>query len=111
VFVEGLDVSFYPSLDDLTQHLEAQDVRAGVGEAFDGLGHVVHLAAASDASPVTAEVGALASDRLRGRLVAYIDAIGPELIGIGEADLPTIDVASLVRTLSAYQRSERSSSW
>jgi hypothetical protein len=111
VFVEGLDVSFYPSLDDLTGFLEAQDVRAGVGEAFDAEGRMVNLAAASNSSPVTAVIGEPASSLLRARLLAYVEAIGVESIGVSEVDLATLDLASLVRSLWRFQRGGRSPSW
>lgn len=57
VLVEGLDVSLWPSLEALTNTVEAQDVRDGVYEAFDADGRVVRLAATTDSSRVTAELG------------------------------------------------------
>lgn len=103
VLVEGLDVSLHPSLDALTSHVEAQDVRDGVDKAFDAEGRVVRLAAESDLSTVTAEPGESAGDRLRAILIDYLDAIGTERIGISRTDLAAVDLASLLRTLSALQ--------
>jgi hypothetical protein len=82
VLVEGLDVSTHPSLDALTGHVEAQDVRDGVYVAFDGEGREVKLAADSDMSGVTAEPGDPAGDRLRAILIKYLDDIGADQIGI-----------------------------
>jgi hypothetical protein len=59
VLVEGLDIQTFPSLDSLVRQLEAQDVRDGAYEAFDGVGRAIELSAASDMSPVIAVVGLL----------------------------------------------------
>jgi hypothetical protein len=105
VLVEGRDVSLHPSLEALTSHVEAQDVRDGVYEAFDSEGRQVRLAAPSDLSAVTAEQGDPAGDRLRVLLIDHVVAIGTEPLGITKSDLASVDLTSLLRTVSALQRS------
>jgi hypothetical protein len=111
VLVEGMDVSIYASLDELTGFVEAQDVRDGVYEAFDAEGLEIKLAAASDSGTVIAASGARASDRLRARLTAYIAALGTDRIPIEEADIATVDLASLIRSVATYQSGGRPPSW
>jgi hypothetical protein len=106
VLVEGLDVSLHPSLDALTDHVEAQDVRNGAYVAFDAERREVKLAAASDVSDMTAEPGDTASDRLRALLINYIDHIGAERVGIDDIDLATLDLASMLRIVRRHQASD-----
>ena len=104
VLVEGRDVSLLPSLEALTSHVEAQDVRDGLYEAFDSEGRQVRLEAPSDLSAVTAEQGDPAGDRLRVLLIDHLVAIGTEPLGITKFDLASVDLISLLRTVSALQQ-------
>jgi uncharacterized protein YlxW (UPF0749 family) len=106
VLVDGLDVSLHPSLDALTDHVEAQDVRDGACVAFDAEGREVKLAAASDVSDVTAEPGDTASDGLRAQLINYIDHIGAERVGINDIHLATLDLASMLRIVGGHQATD-----
>ena len=108
VLVEGQDVSLHPSLDALTSLVEAQDVRDGVYETFDAEGREVKLAAATDLSAVTAAPGDQAGDRLRAILIKYLDDIGADKIDFSETDVATLDLASLLSIVAAYQRGGRS---
>ena len=80
VLAEDLDVSVYTSLTDLTGHVEAQDVRDGVYEAFDAEGRIVILTAGSDRGRVLAAPGDVAEGRLRDVLIAHLAAIGRQQV-------------------------------
>jgi hypothetical protein len=110
VLVEGSDVSIHPSLDALTGHVEAQDVRDGVYVAFDAEGREVKLAADSDLSGVTADPEDPAGDRLRAILIKYLDDIGAEQIDITETDVATLDIASMLSIVAGSRRGGRSPS-
>jgi hypothetical protein len=108
VLVEGLDVSTHPSLDALTSHVEAQDVRDGVYVAFDAEGREVKLAADSDGNGVTAGPGNPARERLCAILIKYLDYIGAEQIAITETNVATLDLALLLSIVAESQRGSRS---
>lgn len=100
VLVEGLDVSVWRSLTDLTGQVEALDVRVGTYEAFDSEGRIVILNAESDRGPVLAATGELAAPRLRDALIAHLVAVGhrpPEGRPIGETPLQAL-IDQLVRS-------------
>jgi hypothetical protein len=108
---EGHDVQFFPSLDALVSQVEAQDVRDGIYEAFDGDGRAIELTAASDLSLVMAKARAHAADRLKSVLVDYIAAVGPDRVGVAEQDLATVDLVWLLRSIQVFHAGGRPPVW
>jgi hypothetical protein len=111
VLVEGHDVQSFPSLDALVSWVEAQDVRDGVYEAFDGEGTAIELTAESDVGPVAAGPGAHAADRLKAVLVDFVTSVGPAQIGVAELDLATVDLAWLLRLIKVFRAGGRPTVW
>ena len=103
IVVEGRDVSMFPSLADLTGWVEATDVRDGIYQAFDAQGRVIELAAKSDVSAVTAKAGEPAIERLRSLLIDYVVWVGPERVGVTDPEITTLDLATLVKAIWAFQ--------
>jgi hypothetical protein len=111
VLVEGHDLLLFPSLDALVNWVEAQDVRDGVFEAFDGQGRAIDLTADSDEGPVVASPGAHAADRLKVVLAEFVAEVGPLQIEAAAEDLTTVDLAWLLRSVTVYLEGGRPSVW
>lgn len=105
--VDGHDITLFPSVEALIAQLEAQDVRDGVYEAFDATGQTIVLTAASDTSPVHAEIGGANGARLRAILIAYLANVEHGRTEMSGSELETADLSMLVGLVSSVHRRRR----
>lgn len=97
------DISLFPTLADAARELEAIDVVESVYEAFDSNGRRLSLAVSEGLVRIWLDPQSVSEpDELLRRLRYFIMRVGPDRIGLDNAETVSLDAA--VRALARFFR-------